>query len=107
MINPKATLSPFGEAALKLDADFTEVERLASQVEQVDVHSDIGLERAIKLLKHFSECGQRIAEGIQVMAKSLEEARARTEAAANLVAARATEVQKRKEEEDQGLEGFR
>lgn len=100
-------LSLFGQAAVALDEDFVEAERLASQIEQVDVQSEIGLERAIRLLRHFTECGERITSQIQSLAQELEKARSRTEGAAQTVARRAAEIQIRKEQEDQGLQGFK
>lgn len=91
-------LSPFGQLALKLDQDFAGLERLAQQIERLDINTDNGLEHAIKLMGQFAQYGQGISEGIQHFAKALDESRARSEEAANLVAARAVEIQKRKEE---------
>jgi len=98
--------SPFAESALNLDNAFTELEQLSGQIERLELESDSGLERAKQLLGKFAECGQRIGEGVQVLAKSLEESRARAEAAANVVSARALDIQKRQDENDQMLARF-
>lgn len=92
-------LTPFGQVALKLDHDFSELARLSGQIERLDIQSDGGLERAVRILGEFARHGQSIAEGIQKFSASLQEAREKSEAAAKIVAERAVLVQQRKEEQ--------
>jgi hypothetical protein len=103
----KKDLSPFGVAALELDADFVELERLSGQLERLSIESESGLERAQRLLVKFGECGQRIGEGVTRFSKALEEAHARAEKAAQAVAVRAVAVKERRQESDELLERFR
>jgi uncharacterized membrane protein len=96
----------FADSAINLDSAFTELEELSGQIERLDIESDSGLERAKQLLGKFAEAGQRIGDGVQVLAKSLEDSRSRAEAAAQIVSARAGDIQKRQEENDQMLSRF-
>lgn len=99
-------LSSFAEAALKLDSDFIELDQLSGQLERLDLNSDSGLERAKEILGKFGECGARIGDGVQKLAKELEEARIRAEKAAGTVAARAEQVQERQQAHDRLSERF-
>jgi chromosome segregation ATPase len=99
-------LSDFGRLALGLDHDFAELERLSGQLIRLELESDVGLERSVKLLHEFAERGQSIAQGVQVFGQALEEARGRAEGAAKLVAERATQIQRRKIELEQIQEKF-
>jgi hypothetical protein len=105
--NPIKNLSSFGQAALALDNEFSELERLGAQIDKLVITSDSGLERSRQLLAKFGECGQRIAEGVQTLAKTLEDARARAEKAAMLVTARAGKVEERHHESERMFERFR
>lgn len=98
--------SAFGQSALELDSDFAEMERLAAELQRLDIETESGLERARKLLTRFSECGQRVGTGVPVLARTLEEARGRAEKAAETVFARAGDIQKRQQEADRLLERF-
>jgi hypothetical protein len=103
--NPKQQ-SDFAQAALALDADFEQLERLSGELDRLAIDSDSGLERAKALLLRFGECGQRIGDEMQALARSLEEARTRAEASANRVAERAAAIQKRQIEADRLLQRF-
>jgi predicted nucleic acid-binding Zn-ribbon protein len=92
---PLESLSTFGRLAVQLDGNFSEMVRLSEQMQRLDIDSDSGLERAIKLLNQFAQHGQDIAGNIQDFSKSLEEARDRSEAAAKLVAERARHIEER------------
>lgn len=95
------TLSPFGRWALQLDTDLTELKRLGAQIERLEIESDSGLEHALKLLAQFAHRGENITQGIQGFAQTLQDARSEAEAAATMVAARAQEIQARKQLQDQ------
>ena len=99
-------LSAFGQAAVALDADFSELERLSVQLSKVEIETDSGLEQSRKLLGRFGECGQRIGEQMQVFAKSLEESRDRAEKASHEVAARAALIQDRQRNVSAMLQRF-
>jgi hypothetical protein len=88
-------VSPFIEAALKLDDDFQELERLAANLERAEIDSDAGLERGRDLLGKFGECSSRIGSEIQALATSLEDSRSRAEKAAESAANRAVLIQER------------
>jgi hypothetical protein len=100
-------LSAFGQAALALDHDFVELDRLAAQIERLEFESDSGFEQAQKLLTRFSECGTRIGEGVQALARSLEDARKGAEKAAEMVSARANLIHERHLERERMFERFR
>jgi chromosome segregation ATPase len=99
--------SAFGKAAVSLDNDFAEFERLGGQIERLSVDSENELERAQQLLAKFGECGERIGTGMQDLAKSLEEARTRAEKAAQGVSARLPQIQERLKEHEQLKERLR
>jgi hypothetical protein len=100
------SLSEFGQTAVALDSDFQEIERLASELGRIDLQSDSGLERAKKLLVHFTECGQRAGEELKKMASALEVARIRAEKASAAVAERAVDIQRRQEASSHLLSRF-
>jgi len=102
----KKNLSPFAQAALALDADFVELERLSGQIDRIAIESDSGLERVQQLLVKFAECGQRVADGVIVFSRALQEAHARAEQAGQIVSARAALVRERQQETDRMLERF-
>jgi len=95
------SLSDFGRAAVKLDNDFTELVRLSGQLKRLDIDSESGLDRAVKILSQFAQHGQNISAGIQDFSKFLQEARQRAEVAAQLVTERAQQIRERKEIQSQ------
>jgi len=94
------------DAAGALDLDFSELERLSGQIEKAEIDSENGLERVQQLLTRFGECGLRVGDGVQVLAKALDEARVRGETASQAVAARLAEIQRRQQEYAQMRERF-
>lgn len=105
-IKPK-DLSAFGEAALALDAEFAEFERLAREIERLSIGSDKGLERGRTLLVEIDSCNERMALGMQGLSRTLDEARQRSEDAAKLVCERALEIQTRHREAEAMMERFK
>lgn len=99
-------LSAFGQLALKLDQNFSGLERLAQQIQRLDLRTDNGLEHGTKLLNQFAQYGEGISEGIQEFAKALDEARLRSEEATTLVVARAEEIHARNREQSELQERF-
>lgn len=99
-------LSSYGQASLLLDTEFSELERLGGQIERISLDSENDLDKARQLLVRFSESGQRISEHLPTMAKALDEARARAEAAAKAVGSRIAEIQNRQKEADELMARF-
>jgi hypothetical protein len=107
MTNPaQKNLSPFAHSALTLDEDFGELDRVAAQLERLDLDTENGLDQARKLLVRFTECGNRIGEGVQALAKALDEARTRAEKSAESVSQRAAMVQARQQEAQKLVDRF-
>src|SRR4051812_33565728 len=94
------SLSSFGRLAVKLDGEFTELTRLSGQLERLDLESDSGLDRAVKLLDQFAQNGKNIAEGIQEFSKVLNEAHTQAGNATTIVAKRAEIIGQRKKEQN-------
>lgn len=100
-------ISEFGNAALALDQDFGEFERLAHKIESLSIDSDSGFDQAQKLLVKIDECGKRIGTNMQLLSQKLEDARKATEEAAQAVSTRALAVQQRQKETQFMLERLR
>ena len=86
-------LSSFGRLAVALDQHFLELTRLSGQIERLDIESESGLERAVKALNEFAEHGTSLSDGFQGLSNVLEEVRTRSEAAAQIVSARAQVIE--------------
>jgi len=93
--------------ALALDQEFGRFERLADELDRLDVETENGLAQAAKVLGHFSDAGEKIGVNIEALAETLGQARARAEKAAERVAVRAERVRQRREESDRIHERFR
>ncbi len=98
--------TPFAEAALALNADFTELQQLGDDIATLNVDSDEGMDRARKLLGRFGECGDRIGTRLSTLAKTLEASRAGAEAIAAVVSERAQRVLARQAESERLLTEF-
>ncbi len=94
-------LSPFGRLAVELDGHFLELTRLSEQIQRLDIDSESGLDRAVKLLNQVAEHGKIISQGMQGFSKILQDARARSEVAAKLVAERAQSIHQRKQHQNE------
>lgn len=95
------------QAILKLDNHFSEMIRLGSKIETMEMKSDFDFEQAERLIKHFAECGEGVSTEVVQMSNALLELRGQAEAAASIVAQRAEILQARKNEQAQKLEAFR
>lgn len=100
-------LPPLAQLAFELEEDFSELQRLSEQIETMSIESEGGMNHARKLMGKFGECGTRIGEGVQSLAKLLDDSRGRAEKAAELVATRAVDMQKKQERSDKMFERFR
>ena len=97
--------SPLVRAVLALDAHFSDLVRLGAKIESLDMESNFDFEQAQRQIDHFAKAGQGVSEEVILMSNALNVARARAEAAAQIVtvkaeqlAARKIEVQTRMEE---------
>lgn len=106
MKNQPKHASPITQAAARLGDDILEMQRLSAELSKVEVNSDSGLDRARALLKHFTECSQRIGEEMKALGGALDEGRQQVEAAVETVAARASAIQERQAEAEQMLSRF-
>jgi chromosome segregation ATPase len=95
------TLSSFGRLAVTLDTHFSELARLSTQIERLDVDSDGDLAHAIKLLNEFTTRAKTMTGDMQQFSQSLQETQARSEAATQRVADRARLIQERSERQQE------
>lgn len=98
--------SAFVKSVLTLDSHFSELERLSARIDEMDLKSEFDLTQIRKLMNRFSECGQSVSTDIIELATQLNESRARAEAAAELVAKKAQQLQERQNEQDSKMEAF-
>jgi hypothetical protein len=105
-LTPSKDLTEFAQSAVALDGDFSELQRFSQQLSELTIESDHGLEQGRKILQKFSECGERIGQGIQVLARTLNESRERAEQAAQIVAERAAAIQARHDQNEHMLSRF-
>jgi tetrahydromethanopterin S-methyltransferase subunit G len=90
--------SPLVQAVLTLDEHFSDLNRLASRVEEIDLKSNFDFEQSERLITRFAEAGQAISEDIGVFVKVLNETREKAELAAQKVSAKADILKGRKED---------
>jgi hypothetical protein len=107
MSNKIKNPSPLVETVLKLDNYLTEIVRLGEKIEEMDLKTDFDFEQVQKMMAHFTECGQGVAEEVVQLSANLNEARAKAEAAAQIVAEKAEQVQARQEQHHQKMADFR
>jgi uncharacterized protein YoxC len=90
--------SPLVLALLTLDEHFSELNRLATRVEEIDLKSNFDFEQSERLITRFAEAGQAISEDIVHFVKVLNETREQAELAAQKVSAKAEILKGRKED---------
>jgi chromosome segregation ATPase len=91
---------------MQLDAAFVEFERLARELEQLDIASDTGFDRARSLLSEVDGCRQKLESSMQAMAAELDAARGHSEKAAQAILGRALQVQDRQRDSEALLQRF-
>lgn len=94
------------ESVLTLDHQLSELENLSKQIEKMDMHSEFDLERVQKMMNKFTTCGQNVSDEVTNLSVHLNEARVRAEAAAQVVADCAQQLQERKNQIQKKLEDF-
>lgn len=101
--NPSALV----ETVLKLDSYLSEIHRLGEKIDAMELKSDFDFEQAQKLMNRFTECGQGVAEEVVQLSANLNEVRAKAEAAAQLVSAKAELLQARQNHHQKKMDDFR
>lgn len=94
-------LTAFGRQALKLDTEFSALARVGAQIQRLDLDTESGLEKAVRLLNEFAQHGTNVSAGIAGFAQAIRDAQAQAEATAKEVGARATIIQARKAQQNQ------
>lgn len=90
--------SPLVLAVLELDAHYADLKRLAARIEGLEFKSNYDFDQSEKLLAHYSETGEAIAQDISRFVQVLNETRAEAEASAEKVAEKAAILAVRKNE---------
>ncbi len=106
MQNPLESLSVFGQAAVKLDAELQTYDRLANELERLDVTSDKGLTRGQTLLTEVDEARTRLGAEMQQFAQHLQASRERCDKVEEIIAARTNAVNERLQLADSLLKRF-
>jgi hypothetical protein len=99
--------SPLVKSVLALDTHFSDLQRLSAKINEIELKSDFDYEQIQRLINHFTECGQNVSGEVLNLSTQLNEARNQAEAAAQIVSARAEQLQVRKAQEQQKMESFR
>jgi chromosome segregation ATPase len=107
MTNNIKNPSPLVETVLKLDNYLAEIVRLGEKIEAMQLKSDFDYDQAQKLMARFTECGQGVAEEVVQLSANLNTARAKAEAAAQVVAEKAEQLQARQDQHHQKMADFR
>ena len=99
--------SPLVRAVLALDAHFSDLVRLGAKIESLDMESNFDFEQAQRQIDHFAKAGQGGSGEVILMSNALNVARARAEAAAQIVTVKAEQLAARKIEVQTRMEEFR
>lgn len=91
-------ISSFGEAALMLDAEFAELERLAEKIERLSLQTEQGPKRTAEVIQEALQCHKRLVNGMVRMGECLEEARAKSEKAMLTVGQKANALEEHQKE---------
>ncbi len=95
------------KSVLALDNYLSELERVGTKISTMKMSSEFDLEHMRKLMGRFAECGQGVSVEVTGLSNHLNEARARAEAVAKVVAERADILNDRKSEQHEKLDQFR
>lgn len=107
MTNKIKDPSPLVQAVLKLDSYLSEIVRLGNKIESMDLKSDFDYEQAQKLMNRFAECGTGVSEEVMNLSATLTAARTQAEAAAQVVAAKAEQLEARQNVHQEKMDNFR
>lgn len=90
------TPSPLVKAVVALDNHLSDLNRLGTKIEAMELQSDFDFEQAQRHIDLFAKAGQSVSDEIVTMATALNDARAQAEAMAQMVSARAEILAARK-----------
>ena len=107
MTNKIKNPSPLVEAVLNLDNYLSEIVRLGAKIEETELKSDFDFDQVQRLMNRFTECGHGVSDEVLRLSTTLNEARSKAEAAAQVVAAKAEQLQARQEERQRKMDDFR
>ncbi len=91
-------MTAFGQAALTLDQEFMELERLAEKLERLSLQTEQGPRRAAEVIQEAVASHNRLVKGMMQMATCLEEVRLKSEKAMTVVAEKANALQQHQKE---------
>lgn len=98
--------SPLVLAVLTLDAHYADLKRLAERIEAIELKSNFDFDQSEKLMAHYAETGHAISQDITQFVQVLNETRAEAEAAAATVAAKAEQLELRKNDVNEKMNRF-
>jgi chromosome segregation ATPase len=95
------------QAVTTLDNQFSELSRLSIRIESAEMRSEADVERIKTLMNHFTESALGISNGVIALSTALNEAREQAEVAAQMVSARADQLQAYQAERQKKWDAFR
>jgi chromosome segregation ATPase len=99
--------SPLVKSVLALDNYLSELERVGTKINSIDMKSDFDLDYVQKLLTRFAECGQGVTQEVSNLSTQLQESQTRAESIAHAVSRQADLFNVRRSEHNERLEEFR
>jgi len=102
----KSLASPLVKSVLNLDTHFSDLERLSSRIQELELKTDFDMNQARQLMARFSESAIAVSTEIVELASRLEEARLRAEENGRLVALKAEELQSRQSTQEDKMAAF-
>jgi len=98
--------SPLVQSVLNLDTHFSDLERLSSRIQDLELKTDFDMNQARQLMARFSESAQAVSTEIVELATRLEEARTRAEENGRIVALKAEELQSKQDNNENKMAAF-
>lgn len=91
----------------ELDGFYSELLRLGSKIENMDIKTDADFDLLQRLVSQFADCGQGLSTQVLELSKNLSEMRVRADTVTQLVAQKAEILKVRKTEEKSKMDEFR
>lgn len=92
---------------LSLDTHFQSLERLSARIGEIELKSEFDLNQLRRLMLAFGESAHSVSTEFVELLTTISEAKNRAESAAQIVAAKAEQLQARQDEEASKAEAFR